>query len=220
MSALPVCTPTSASRLTRRDDASYALLSGFVAATFERHYDARPDHFLPWLIGEFDGDTPHAVLGLRAAETGALYLEHYLAQPAEQVLAGALGRPVARQEITEIGNLAAHGRHAQGLIRTLVATLAAAGRPYVMFTASARLNRLLTHMGLHTRALLPADPARLPPDQQQRWGRYYDEAPQVTLGLITPSYAQLARQHAADADWFARVEAAQAFARCLKAGAR
>ncbi|TIC78668.1 thermostable hemolysin [Crenobacter intestini] len=220
MSALPVCAPSTASRLARRSDVHYPLLSGFVAATFERHYDARPDHFLPWLMGEFDGETPHAVLGLRAAETGALYLEHYLAQPAEQVLAGALGRPVARRELTEIGNLAAHGRHAQGLIRTLVATLAAAGRPYVMFTASARLNRLLTHMGLSTRPLLAADPARLPADQQHRWGRYYDEAPQVTLGLIEPSYARLAGSHANDADWLARALQAQAFARRIKGSTR
>ena len=220
MSALPVCSPTCASQLARTGDAPYPLLSAFVADTFQRHYDARPDHFLPWMMGEFDGDAPHAVLGLRAAETGALYLEHYLAQPAEQVLAGALGRPVARRELTEIGNLAAHGRHAQGLIRTLVATLAAAGRPYVMFTASARLNRLLTHMGLTTRPLLGADPARLPPDQQGRWGRYYEEAPQVTLGLIEPSYARLASGHAADADWLARALQAQAFARRLKGEVR
>lgn len=218
MSGLPQIASSSRCHLAQHGEAHYLALTGFIAATFQRHYQAQPDHFLPWLLSEELAGETQAVLGLAQAECSALYLEHYLQQPVEQLLATELCRPVARSQLVEIGNLAAHGQHAATLIRMLVLTLHMAGRPWVVFTAPPRLTRMLAHMGLITRPLQHADPARLPPEQQNLWGSYYAEQPWVTLGLIAPSFEQLSNHRAGHADWPRHLAQAAHFARRLQAG--
>ncbi|MGL6070027.1 thermostable hemolysin [Craterilacuibacter sp.] len=220
MSGLPQIASHSRSHLVQRGEAHYPALTRFISHTFRQHYQAQPDHFLPWLLSEELAGETQAVLGVALADRSALYLEHYLAQPIEQRLALELCRPVARSQLVEIGNLAAHGRHAATLIRMLVLSLHAAGRPWVVFTAPPRLTRMLAHMGLMTRPLLRADPACLPPEQQKLWGSYYAEQPWVTLGLIAPSFEQLSAHRAGHADWAGHLARAGAFARRLQEDGR
>ncbi|MCP9760277.1 thermostable hemolysin [Aquitalea sp. S1-19] len=220
MSAQPDTLCQQHCRLSRSGEAEHDELAAFVAQTFWQHYQARPDHFLPWLLGEADQQQIRAVLGVRLAEHAPLYLEQYLDESIEQRLACTLGRPVARTQLAEIGNLAAHDRQAGALIRMLVLTMQAAGRPWVVFTATRRLGKMLGHMGLQTIALAPADPACLPPEQQQRWGSYYAQAPWVTLGLIEPSYQALAARLANQPHWTAWQHLAHSFAERLRLEAK
>ncbi|MDH4172762.1 MAG: thermostable hemolysin, partial [Betaproteobacteria bacterium] len=80
----------------------------FIAERFCRAYGARLTHFLPHLLGVMDGLARwQAAAGYAAAGAQALFLEQYLDRPIEQALGAAVGRPLARGSIVEVGNLAA-----------------------------------------------------------------------------------------------------------------
>ena len=162
-----------------------ASFEQFIAARYAQAYGARLTHFLPQLLG-----VPGAAGGWRAAagygpaQAEALFLEQYLDQRVEQVLAAALGRPVARSEIVEVGNLAAVS---SGMARVLVPQLARhlhrLGYGWVVFTATRALRNAFARLGLRPLPLAPADPARLP-DGGASWGSYYAQDPMVMAGKI------------------------------------
>jgi len=157
----------------------------FIADRYQRAYGARVTHFLPQLLGVRD-----AVGGWRAgagyapALAGALFVEQYLDQRVEQTLAAVLGRPVARSEIAEVGNLAAVSA---GMARILVPRLARHlhrfGYRWVVFTATRALRNSFLRLGLRPLRLAPADPARLI-DRGASWGEYYAHDPVVMAGRI------------------------------------
>ena len=80
----------------------------FIAARFHRAYGARVAHFSPHLLGVRDALARwQASSGYTPADGHPLFLEQYLDQPIEDSLAGRVGRPVAREAVVEVGNLAA-----------------------------------------------------------------------------------------------------------------
>jgi Thermostable hemolysin len=99
-----------------------AKFENFIAVRFGRAYGARVTHFLPYLLGIRDGLARwQAAAGYAAAGVQTLFLEQYLDQPIECALAAALGRPIARPGIVEVGNLAAISA---GMARTIIPQLA------------------------------------------------------------------------------------------------
>ncbi len=93
----------------------------YIAEVFARNYSARLRHFKPRLLAMFsEDDEILAALGLRNAATERLFLETYLDTPVEIRMATLCGRPVARQGIVEVGNLASrHPGRARCLFRAL-----------------------------------------------------------------------------------------------------
>lgn len=157
----------------------------FIAARFARAYGARVTHFLPYLLGARDGlGRWQAAAGYGAAAGARLYLEQYLEEPVEAALAGALGRPVARGEVVEVGNLAAvSAGAARRLIPQLARHLHLLGYRWVAFTATRALRNAFLRLGLRPLPTAPADPARLA-DGGASWGAYYAQDPVVMAGRI------------------------------------
>jgi hypothetical protein len=157
----------------------------FIAERFSRAYGAQLTHFLPHLLGVRDRlGRWQAAAGYAAAGAQELFLEQYLDHPVEQALAAAVGRPIARGSVVEVGNLAAvSAGMARALIPQLARHLHRMGYRWVAFTATRALRNSFHRLGLTPLAIAPADPARLP-DGGASWGTYYEQDPVVMAGRI------------------------------------
>jgi hypothetical protein len=157
----------------------------FIAARFQRAYGARVAHFSPYLLGIRDALARwRAASGYTPADGRTLFLEQYLDSPIEVAVARCRGRPVARESIVEVGNLAAVSA---GMARTLIPLLARhlhrLGYEWVVFTATRELRNTFARLGLNPLGLAAADPTRLA-DGGANWGSYYANDPIVMAGKI------------------------------------
>lgn len=161
-----------------------AEVETFVRQVFARRYAAEVSSFAPNLTLIEQNDQIIASAGWRGADSGALFLEHYLNSPIEQTMAELANETVERQRIVEVGNLASEksGGSVQ-VILSLAGHLASQGYEWVVFTATNELIRIFAKLGLPLLALAPADPARLG-DEATAWGSYYDTSPIVVAGRI------------------------------------
>lgn len=162
----------------------------FVQQRFALHHDARIEQLLPWQCTLSDEQgTLLASAGFKPASDGPLFLEHYLETPVEQQLASALQQPVLRDDILEVGNLAALDGHGRLLILALVQYLVEQRYRYVAFTATDQVRALFRSLGLQPHFLQSARRDLVP--QPERWGRYYDHDPKVVAGDIRQGYQLL-----------------------------
>jgi hypothetical protein len=164
-----------------------------IAGTYAEKHGARICSFMPTLLALKDsGGSARAVAGLRPAAGDTLFLEQYLDDPVEQALAAAIGRPVARAAIAEVGNLAAREcRSACRLAILLPAWLGERGHEWVVFTATNVVRGILQGLGSRVVELAPASAARLQ-QRQDDWGRYYSTDPRVMAAYL-PAGATLTR---------------------------
>lgn len=169
--------------LERPGDPGRAELERFITERFAAVHGARVVGFLPLLLGFWSGSVCRAALGIRPARADALFLEQYLDQPAEQVIAGICRVPVARATVVEIGNLvAAPGASTPLLYLLLLALLDRAGYRWLMFTATPEVHHGIRTLGFEIMPVCAADPGRLA--DASGWGSYYDSNPQVMLGCV------------------------------------
>lgn len=176
-------------------DAGRATIEGFITQAFLQTYGAHVSHFSDTLIGCRDAEGEWtAALGFSLAASGPTFLEQYLDAPLEVEIGKRLGYPVARNQIVEVGNLAAtsHPGAARALIVRTTALLYHMGLHLVAFTATPSLLNSFGRLRLQPQLLAPADPSRLPGAGRQ-WGTYYDNQPQVMFGDIRYGYEKLAR---------------------------
>jgi hypothetical protein len=166
----------------------------FVHDCFRHHYQAEIQHFLPILMGLCDDNQRlQAVLGFRHACHGEqLFLEYYLNQPVEQVLASRIQAPVDRERLVEVGNLAVtnHGG-GRWLITALTAYLSATQAEWAIFTIGPVLQNAFKRMGLELIELAEASRESLPSDEQPLWGNYYEQRPKVMAGNVAHGHAVL-----------------------------
>ncbi len=168
-------------------------LEQFVQTSFRLAYGAEVHHFMPQLMSLRDAKGELlAVCGLRSAGAGKLFLEAYLDQPVDQFLTAKTGRKVGREDIVEVGNLAAFrpgmGRH---LIAVLTAHLNEIGVGWVVFTAIPGLRNAFSKLGIELAEICPADQGRLPQECQSGWGSYYGKNPMVMAGNVPNNYPLL-----------------------------
>ena len=168
-------------------------LEKFVHTSFKLAYGAEVHHFMPQLMSLRDAKGELlAVCGLRSAGAEKLFLEAYLDQPVDQILNAKTGKTVAREDIIEVGNLAAFrpgmGRH---LIAVLTAHLNEIGAHWVVFTAIPGLRNAFTKLGIELTEIGSADRSRLPAACQSGWGTYYGKNPMVMAGNVPCSYPLL-----------------------------
>jgi hypothetical protein len=167
-------------------------LEAFIQARFAVQHGAIVRHFMPCLLGLEDaaGQLLGAV-GLRNAGSGPLFLERYLAQPVEAMIVGSHGSTPSRQQIVEVGNLAAASPGAARLlIVALTDLLVAMGFRWVTFTGTQSLLNSFQRLGLTPLPLGPADQACMG-DELTDWGSYYDGQPQVMAGDIYAGHSRL-----------------------------
>ncbi|MBP6708192.1 MAG: thermostable hemolysin [Candidatus Accumulibacter sp.] len=156
----------------------------FIRTIFARHHGADVTSFAPNLLLLEQRERIVAATGWRAAQAAALFLECYLEQPIEQAMADLAHQRVRREEIVEVGNLAAEkpGGTVQ-VVLALAAHLDRLGYKWVVFTATRELIGIFNRLGLPLLALATADPGRLG-EAAATWGRYYDTQPIVVAGRI------------------------------------
>jgi hypothetical protein len=184
----PVRTRSGGLRLepVHRTHPQRAACEDFIATRFQRAYGARVAHFSPHLLGIRDALARwRAASGYTPADGGRLFLEQYLDAPIEAELARCRGRPIARESIVEVGNLAAvSAGMARALIPLLARHLHRLGYEWVAFTATRELRNTFHRLGLCPLGLERADPARLA-DGGADWGSYYANDPIVMAGRIS-----------------------------------
>ncbi|QUN05040.1 thermostable hemolysin [Shewanella yunxiaonensis] len=156
----------------------------FIAAKFQQVHHAQLNSFLPWLIAIIHHGNIVGAYGLRPGQHQPLFLEQYLPSAIEQLVAENARRPVVRDSLIEIGNLAL-AEHAFGpmLMVTLASVLSAAGYEWMVFTATEQVQRLMQRLGFEPYCLCPADPQRLAGDSAI-WGSYYRNNPRVMIGNL------------------------------------
>lgn len=167
-------------------------LETFIGQRFAEHYQARVCHFMPCLLGlHADDDSVQGAVGLRSAERRPLFLERYLDEPVERALARRCGQGVPREQIVEVGNLAAFGdASARLLIVALTDLLVAQGFRWVVFTGTPMVLNSFRRLALAPLPLSLADPARMG-EELADWGSYYASGPQVMAGEILPGHQRL-----------------------------
>jgi len=140
---------------------------------------------MPQLFALFDDRGRVLVaVGIRDASMQRLFLEYYLDSPVEQVIAERSGVASERARIVEIGNLASRDRRAsRGLFRVLSRRLHVEGFEWAVFTGCSALQQMFATLGIETLTLGRALQVRLPRDQQT-WGGYYEDNPQVVAGRV------------------------------------
>lgn len=166
-----------------------AELEAFVNAAFQRRHAATIHTYMPTLLAFRDAAGQlRGVVGLRGAAQERLYLEQYLDTPIEAAIAAASGRPVRRDQIVEVGNLAgASCRTAMRMVAQLPAHLLARDFRWIVFTATSTLRQILLSFGTPLVELARADGARVAGGRDD-WGSYYDTDPRVFAGYLPESW--------------------------------
>lgn len=173
-----------------------AQLEAFIHQRFAATYGAIVKHYMPQLLGLRHNGVLQAVVGLRPASESPLFLEQYLDIPACTQIRQRSGIALQREQMIEVGNLAALAPGAaRMLIIALTHYLAAHGFSWVVFTGTAMLLNSFQRLALSPIDLGAADPARLG-QQQAEWGSYYATRPRVMAGYIPEGLAQLNQRDA------------------------
>ena len=169
-----------------------SAVEAFIGRVFEKSYGASVQHFAKVLLGirGRDGEWV-AALGYSAASGNQLFIENYGGGSVEAQISGKLDTLVKRDQVVEVGNLAATSAGAaRRLITGAIQYLYEAGFCWVIFTATRALLNSFSRLDLRPILLATADPARLP-DQGKSWGSYYDMHPQIMAGSILLGYLSM-----------------------------
>lgn len=127
--------------------------------------------------------TSTAALGYARAGVEPLFLEAYLDVPIETLVGPALGRPVERPQIVEIGNLAAVSPQAMIALWGAAANDLAAFGDIAVATLTAPLRAMFRRIGVPVTEIAEARAERLG-TTAERWGAYFDRDPRVCAGVI------------------------------------
>lgn len=157
----------------------------FISAVYQSAFDAEPSAFAPTLVAlRDDAGRVIAAAGFRPASDGALFLEHYLSQPAERLITPGAARSPSRADLVEVGHLcAAQAGAGRSLAVWLAMHLERAGFLWVLATLTLELRHLFLRMGVAARVLNPARPESIGAEAA-RWGRYYEHQPLVLAASL------------------------------------
>ena len=158
----------------------------FIRQGFQRKHGASVRSFMPFLLGLRDAAGELVgVAGYRPANAQPLYLEQYLPDPIECVIAARNpALRVRRSEVAEVGNFACRAfPTAMDLIGLLTKFLLARQHRWVVFTATRTVRDIMRHLGVTLTELAPADKSRVAMTRDD-WGSYYSTDPRVMLGNI------------------------------------
>ncbi|MCZ8252259.1 MAG: thermostable hemolysin [Hylemonella sp.] len=179
-------------------DEARAEVERFIHSVYRERYGARVQHYAPMLVSLRNAD--HEIIaaaGYRIADAAPLFLERYLSQPVEALLASDATPRVARARIVEVGHLSASQAGAgKRLIHLMGPHLASLGLDWVVSTLTQELQHLFVRLGITPLALGVADPALLGAAAAD-WGSYYDHRPVVVAGRIDLALRMLDRRRSA-----------------------
>jgi Thermostable hemolysin len=179
--------------LSERGTPDWQVAADLARLVFAKQYQATiapdPDGFLAFFEDTEDGqEEVLACAGLSFPEGDTIMLERYLDAPVEEVISTAVGTPVKRAQVLQIGSIASTRASAGAeIIKAIPLIMACLGRPYAVMTMTGRLAALMKRLGCIFHPLADAAPDRLTPEELAAWGTYYDTRPVV-------GYAEAAEQ--------------------------
>lgn len=177
--------------------ANRARVRAFARHCFYQAYGANVRDFLPGMFALVDEhEQIRASMGFQSAADAALYLEHYLPQPVEQMIAQTLDLPAPdRRSILEVGNLASlSSGGTRGLILCLARYLHQQGFEWLVITATRAVVNSFEKLGIgfELHKLADAHPQAVACSASD-WGRYYEQAPAVYVCNFSDSIRHLSR---------------------------
>jgi hypothetical protein len=174
--------------VARPGEARYEEAFAFSATEYRRHFDCQLQSRYPAYFCLLRGGRLLAVCGFRDGNSD-LFLEQYLDEPAQVLLAQHFDCDVPRSRIVELGGFAVR-RGALALpFMTLVApALVARGFSHAVATATMPVRRCVSRLGVPFKRLAAAEECRLHGDKT-RWGSYYRMRPAVIAGRIDGAVA-------------------------------
>jgi len=177
------------------DTSERQQVESYIAERFNKEYKATVNEFMPQLVRMDCCGNTSAAVGIRCANSTSLFVEQYLDQAVEQVLAQYADSDfegnVARSKIVELGNLVASHRGASRLLFLTVANcLHQAGIEWIVFAATRQVAKLVAKFPCETHDLGPAEPHRLG-ENAHKWGSYYDTNPHVIAMHLPKARAQI-----------------------------
>jgi len=161
-------------------------VEAFIRKCFADAYSASITSFMPRLfrLTTRRGEVV-AAFGIRPAREGKLFLETYLDEPIERAIESKAGVALQREQIVEVGNLAAiYPGAVRWLFVALTVKLFDEGYEWVVFTGTPALRNVLHKLELDAVEIGPARPDRLTAEDRTRWGVYYDTQPMVMAGSV------------------------------------
>lgn len=149
-----------------------------IRGVYENTFGAKLGQLPERLVALFDAKgQPLVAAGIRVAEDG-FFSEHYTAEPIEASLSRIWKRPIARERIAEITNLAGcHSGVAMILVGHIVRLLQGQGVCWAVFTATDRLRAMLRRTGVPALDVCAADASMI--SNPEMWGSYYLTSPRV-----------------------------------------
>lgn len=176
-----------------RDDQERSLVEKFISDIYLQRFGAHIHSFAPKLIALTHEESIVAAMGIRDAKQERLFLEQYLDIPIDTAIHDIGFESTSRDQIVEVGQLAA-AQAGQGrqLMRLVVPILADLGFQWVASTVTRELRQLLIRLGVVPLTLGNASPNRLG-SQVHEWGSYYEHSPVVVAGRILPALETIAR---------------------------
>ena len=169
-----------------------AEVEAFIQSIYAKRYGAHIRHWAPSLISLMAASAVVAAAGYRHASR-PLFLERYLPESVDTLIARHAGATISRAAIFEVGHFAARNGCGRALMIALGQHLAARGCTWVVCTATRELRLLFGRMGLQPLVLGPASAGRLGAEAAS-WGTYYEHAPMVLAGSLVPGIAALERR--------------------------
>ena len=162
---------------------------------FWQMHHARLTSFLPELFALTDRfHQPSAAVGIKHVGAEDIFLEQYLDLPIDDLVSNLAGKRVARDHITEVGNLAASSAGGgRKLIAFLVCYFAEIGVEWAVCTGTSAVRALLHRSGIAYSQIASADPDRLG-DSKHQWGTYYKHNPCVLAVNIADALLQVSKK--------------------------
>jgi hypothetical protein len=155
-------------------------IEGFINHNFHESYGADVSYFSQVLVScNNQHNELIAAFGISKLAHRKAYLEQYLSNPIEKEISAFTGKTVKRQEIFELGNLAAtYPGATRKLIQRMAKDLYELGARWVVFTANNLVINAFQRLNLNPIPLKEANPNLLP-NRGANWGSYYEDRPQV-----------------------------------------
>ncbi|GDX53893.1 hypothetical protein LBMAG28_03670 [Methylophilaceae bacterium] len=185
----PLSEPSCSVSMARSLDKDRSNIEQFIAHNFYQSYQAQVDHFADLLIGCKSDEDHHwmAAFGMSKLINKKAYLEQYLDQPIEHYISALTGKKVARNEVFELGNLAADYPGAtRRLIKKMTSVIYNQGGRWAVFTVNKLVLNAFHKSNLNPQVISKADPDLLP-NHGINWGLYYETKPQVMF-IEVPSH--------------------------------
>jgi hypothetical protein len=172
-------------------------VEALISRVYALRYQAVVLHFTPTLVSLQRDAGVVAAAGYRRASQETLFLERYLDAPVESLLGSHAGTTPSREQIFEVGHLAAARAGAgRDLVVSLCRHLVDQGCEWVVATVTRELDHLFVRAGVEPVRLGAATPGALG-GEAAAWGTYYEHLPTVLAADLPRALRRLTRSRAA-----------------------